>query len=271
MKNIPLPVEQVKAEAFLTSFMDSCSDVIVESQGVFSRNYNDDIVSIDSDDNPGQKLTIQLSRDGLFHILPESLFFTENKLREIGKKGNTEKFKQEEERITKEKQKIKSFFQPFDMTYFKLRFELEKQLNQLAANRTQIIVDELFDIYQLNSKNPFIHKTISLIPIISEIRGNKQVLKNILKVLFYPSKVEMFLIKSQNASGQKRTLLKINLLIKKISSKQYTTLKKEIDEFAIFFYEWFLPVDMGIEVKIKDKDERFILGKAMTLDYNTYL
>ena len=271
MKNFPKPVEHIKAEAYLTSFLESCRDVVIEPRGVFSRNYADDIISVEYDEYKN-KLVMQLSRDGTFQILPESLFFVENKLREIGKKGDPEKFKQEEERIRLEKQKIISFFQPFDMTYFKLRFELEKILNSMSTNRIPIILDELFSVYDLNTENPLIRKIIPLIPIASEIRGNKSLLKDVLHILFYPAEAEMFLLKRRNKkTGIKKNVLKINVYIEKLSAKEFRNLKKQSDELAAFFYEWFLPVDMGYEFKIKDKNERFGLGKAMTLDYNTYL
>ena len=266
MTNIPHPVERIKAETFLASFLDSCTDVNIEPQGVFSRNYNDDIISIDTDDFSGKNPVLKLSRDGVFQILPESLFFVENKLREIGKRGDPEKFKQEEERIRLEKQKIKTFFQPFDSTYFKLRFELEKKLNSMATNRSQIIIDELLDDFGIDTKNALVRKTVPLIPIASEIRGNKNLLKDVLKNLFYPANINILLKRSNHGN-----ILKIYINIENLSAEQFRNLKREAEEFSHFFYEWFLPVDMGYEFKIGDKNKRFILGKAMILDYNTYL
>ena len=266
----PQPIENIKAETYLTSFLKTCKDVVVEPEGVFSRNYTNDMKEVDTDEF-GKKLVLKLSRDSVFHLLPESIFFVENKLREIGKKGDLEKFKAEAERIRLEKRKILAFFQPFDMTYFKLRFELEKKLNSMATNRIPIIIDELFSVFNLNKKNQLIRKMLPLITIASEIRGNKNLLKEALKILFYPANVDMYLLKRRQESGAIRAVMKINVYIEKLSAEQFRTLKKEADEFAEFFYEWFLPVDMGYEFKIKDKNQRFILGKAMTLDYNTYL
>jgi len=295
MKKFPKPIEHIKAETYLTSFLESCRDVIIEPHGVFSRNYADDIISVDNDEF-GNKLVLQLSRDGIFHILPESLFFIENKLRDLGKKGDPEAFKQEEERIRLEKEKIKAFFQPFDLTYFKLKFELEKKLNSLSENRIPIIMEELFSVFDFNGyskdtekhppapfkggddrvkggevRNSMIRKILPVIPIASEIRGNKNLLTDLLHILFYPAEIEMFLLKRRNKAGVRKNVLKINVYIEKLSAKQFRNLKKEGDEFAKFFYEWFLPVDLGYEFKIKDKNEPFGLGKAMTLDYNTYL
>lgn len=269
--NLPQTVENIKAESFLASFLESCSNIMIDPQGVFSRNYNEDIIGIDIDSEAKEKMTIQLSRDGLFHILPEGMFFKENELREIGRKKNTEKFKLEEERINKEKQKIRLFFQPFDTAYFRLRFELEKKLNEIATNRIRILFDELLDVFPVHSENPYIKKVIPLIPVASEIRGNTRILKDILKAVFFPAKIEMQNRVKQKITGTAGRIMKITIHIEKLSAEEFRNLKKEVDVFACFFYEWFLPVDLEYRFKVKDTKEQFILGSPMTLDYNTYL
>ena len=274
MQNIPRPIENIKAEAYLTSFLNTCRDVNIEPQGVFSRNYAEDVISVESDVEMNEKLTLSLSRDSLFHILPEGLFFVEYKLRELGKKNDPEKFKLEEERIQKEKKRIRLFFQPFDTTYFRLRFELEKKVNGLAENRTQFILNKLFDAFSFEKEdkdNSLIRKILPLLLFAPEIRGNKHLLKDVLKGVFFPAKVDLFVLKKRQPSGLSETVMKVNVYIKKLSSKQFKDLKKEADVFALFFQEWFVPVDNRLEFKIKDNSERFILGKALTLDYNTYL
>lgn len=269
--NLPRPVENIKAESFLASFLESCSVMNIEHLGVFSRNYNEDIIAMDIDDEIKGTINMQLSRDSLFNILPEGLFFVENKLRQIGKENNTGKFKLEEERINKEKQKIRLFFQPFDTAYFKFRFDLEKKLNEIATNRIRILNDKFLDIFSINSENPYIGKIIPLLPVASEIRGNAGILKDVLKAVFFPAKIEIQKTIKRKATGDLENRMKIIIHIEKLSSAQFRNLKKEVDVFAGFFYEWFLPVDATPLFKIKDTKERFILGHSMTLDYNTYL
>jgi len=272
MEHIPRIVEHVKAEAFLTSFLTSCSDVLVEPQGVFSRNYNDDIISFEVSDEIKNKYTLRLSRDSVFHILPEGLFFVENKLRELAKKNDTDKFKQEEERITREKKRICLFFQPFDTVYFRLRFELEQKLNDLTKNRIRVLIDKLFDVFPLQTDNRLIRKIIPLIPFASEIRGNTRLMKDVLKAVFYPTTmIDIFLIKKRKVTGVMGNVLSIIVHIEKLSATQFMNLQMEANVFAPFFYEWFIPVDLDYQLKIKDTREPFVLGKAMTLDYNTYL
>ena len=271
MSDLLLSFENIKAEAFLASLKDSISEMGLEFQGVFTRNYLNDISDCDVytafDKN---KFDFWLSRDGLFHILPEGLFFDEDLLRKIDREKNKEKFKATSEKIQKEKEKIRLFFHPFDKTYFVLRFELEKKLNEIANNKTQLLINELFDIYKINSDNQLVNRIKPLLLIASEIRGNRMIMGDILKSLFFPAKVDVRIADKFISSGNSRKCFKVTIHIEKLSNKKYRSIKKDLDVFVQFFYEWFLPADMGYEFKLKDIKETFVLGKDLTLDYNTY-
>ena len=267
-----LNLDNIKAESFLTSTMESLEDTILEFQGVFSRNYYNDIIGLEQEEVIDKSLLyIKLSRDSLFHILPEGLFFRENDLRNVAKENNPEKFKALEEKIRREKQTILTLLYPFDKTYFTLRFELEQKLNELAQNKTSLLIDKLFDIYQIDNKNDLIKKVIPLLPLASEIRSNKMIWRDIFKSIFYPANVVVRIAEKQNDAGIMKQIVKTTLYIEKLTNREFKKLIKDLDVFAAFFYEWFLPVDMGYEFKIKDINEQFVLGGEMTLDYNTQL
>ena len=263
----------IKAESFMTSMLESIEGINLEFQGVFSRNYYNDIFYIDHEKIMDKfQLNIKLSRDSLFHILPEGLFFRENELRKIAKEKNVEKFKALEEQIIREKKKILSFFYPFDKAYFGLRFELERKLNEFAENRTQIWIDKLFNIYGISDvKNNLIRRLLPLLPLASEIRSNRMIWKGILQSIFFPAGVDVRIAAKTNAEGIRRNIVKTTIHIEKLSNEEFISIQKDVETFAHFFYEWFIPVDMGYEFKVKDVKERFVLGKDLTLDYNTQL
>ena len=273
MRDLSQIHENIKAESFLTSVMESVSGANIEFNGVFSRNYFGDIIFFDYERMMDkQMLNIKLSRDSLFHILPEGLFFRENELRKAAKEKNEEKFKALEERIVREKKKVLSFFYPFDKTYFSLRFDLEKQINEFADNRTQIFIDKLFDIYDIDEdNNPLIRRIIPLLPFASEIRSNKMIWRDILKNIFFPASVDVRIAEKRNKRGLIRPIVKATIHIEKLSNEELISIKKAVDPFARFFYEWFIPVDMGCEFKVADVKERFVLGKPLTLGYNTQM
>ena len=271
IKDLSPNLDLIKAESFLTSMMESIEGTNLEFQGVFSRNYYNDIFYIDQEKVLDKfQLNIKLSRDSLFHVLPEGLFFRENELRKAAKEKNIEKFKALEEKIIREKKKILSFFYPFDKAYFGLRFELERKLNEFAENRIQIWIDKLLDIYGLNDvKNNLIRRILPLLPLASEIRSNRMIWKGILQSIFFPAHVDIQIAPKTNTAGIRRNIVKTTIHIEKLSNEEYQSIKKDVDTFARFFYEWFIPVDMGYEFKVKDVKERFVLGKDLTLDYNT--
>ena len=272
IKDLSQNLDNIKAESFLSSMMESVSAVQFEFQGVFSRNYYNDIIYIDQEtDTERDLLNINLSRDSIFHILPEGMFFREDELRKVQKEQNPEKFKAISEKIIREKMKLLAFFYPFDKTYFSLRFELEQILNELAQNKTSLLIDKLFDIYRIDDKNDLIRKIIPLLPLASEIRSNKMIWRDIFKNVFYPADIEMRIVEKQNDAGVMKQIVKTTILIEKLSNAEFKKLTKDVDVFARFFYEWFFPVDMGYAFKIKDKKERFVLGGDLTLDYNTQL
>jgi len=273
IKDLTHNLELIKAEAFLTSLMESIDGINLEFQGVFSRNYYNDIFYMDQEKILDKlMLNIKLSRDSLFHILPEGLFFRENDLRKAAKEKNVEKFKALEEQIIREKQIILSFFYPFDKTYFGLKFDLEQKLNECSENRTQIWIDKLLNVFGLNEvKNNLIRRIIPLLPLASEIRSNKLIWRDIIKSIFFPANVEVRITEKLSPTGIKRNIVKTTIHIEKLTNEEFLSIKKEIDPFAHFFYEWFLPADMGYEFKVKDKKERFVFGKDLTLDYNTQL
>jgi hypothetical protein len=96
-------------------------------------------------------------------------------------------------------------------------------------------------------------------------------MREVLQGVFFPSHVEMFMKKKRNTANNIVNRLIITIYIEKLTSAQFRNLIKEAEAFILFFYEWFLPVDLDYELKIKDKKERFVLGKTMTLDYNTHI
>ena len=273
LKDLSHHLDTVKAESFLTSLMESIAGTNLEFQGVFSRNYYNDIISLDQEKIMDKYLlNIRLSRDSLFHILPEGLFFRENELRKVAKEKNEEKFKALEEKIIREKRKLLSFFYPFDKTYFSLRFDLERKLNEFSGNSTQALIDKLFSIYGLDAEtNPLIRRTIPLVPLASEIRSNRVIWRDILKSLFFPASVGVRIAEKTSEEGIRRNIVKATIHIEKLSNEEFLSIKKYVDSFARFFYEWFIPADMGYEFKVKDVKERFVLGKGLTLDYNTQL
>jgi hypothetical protein len=95
--------------------------------------------------------------------------------------------------------------------------------------------------------------------------------RDILKNVFFPANVGVRISQKTNAAGIRRGFVRVTIHIEKLSNQEFKRIRKDVEPFALFFREWFIPADMGCEFKIKDLKEPFVLGGAMTLDYNTQI
>lgn len=247
-----IDTEDIKAETIVSRL--DIPQFVVRNKGIFYRNYSDDLVSIKEENNFP---LIELSRDGIFQLLPEGLFFKENRL----KINDKHVLDQENEKVREEKEKIELFFRPFETKYFQLSLELESRLNEVAEKKNHIASDYLFEGVRLDTQNPYIRSMLPLLPYVSELKGNLDLLRDLLQIIF-SAKVEfrknglsLFLI------VHKRELLK----------DKYFSMDDELKHFFEFFTEWFLPVEVDFDFRIKDYEEKFTLGSSLLLDYNTHL
>ena len=237
----------IRAETILS--LEDLPDFSVqtkENSGTFYRNYSSDLIEYDSDNN-----TITLSRDSTYHFLPEGLFFKEDELK------NGKNFKETSDKIKEKKREICNFFQPFDTEYFKLSSALEKQINKLSEKGNNILLDLFFD------KTVETQCIASLLPQINQIKGNEYLIITILKTILKIKKIELI---------EMDCCTKYFIIhIPNLSKEEYTQKTQQVSGIFEILKEYFLPFDINYDFKIKDREQRFILGKNLILDYNTNL
>lgn len=97
----------------------SDEDVVFQNNGVFFRKYSKDVMNVSQDVHDGDVLNIDLSRDGFYHILPESI--THNyRSRDYNNDPVTE-FKLRK----KEEKEAKHFYSPLENEFFRMRHAAE--------------------------------------------------------------------------------------------------------------------------------------------------
>jgi hypothetical protein len=248
--------KEIKAET-LIALRDDVQDFSVRMKGVFFRNYSEDLMA--EPDNGNEEQIFELSRDGIFHLLPEGLFFEENQLRD--NQADNRDFKNKYNILKEEKKKIDLFFQPFDTEYFKLNLVLEKEINAVSEKGNELFSDLFFDIFEPDSDNEYVQKLKILLPFVSELRGNYGLLNDILKNILSLTKIDIITLKPffQRFIFHKEGLTK----------EEYIAFKKQMSVFFAVFKTWFLPFEIEYDYKIKDRKQRFCLGESLILDYNT--
>ena len=240
-------LQEIKAETFLS--LENLSDFSVqtkESSGTFYRNYSPDLIKYDRNSN-----TVTLSRDGIYNLLPEELFFEEDELK------NSKSFKETTEKRKEKKKQINCFFQPFDTEYFKLSFTLEKQINTLSQKSNSVLLD-LFLGPVVEADVLFLQ---SLLPHISQIKGNDYLIIDILKMMLKSPKIEL-----KEADNDCKCFI---IHIPNLSKEKYIQKIQQICGIFEILREYFLPFNTNYDFKIKDRQQKFVLGENLILDYNT--
>ena len=225
-------LRELKAESLLA--LSDMQDAVVKMKGIFYRNYSSDLMS-----HPTDSEKIELSRDSIFHLLREGLFFDEDDIKD-------------KDKFEEKKEKRELFFLPFDSEYFNLSLKLEKEINDICEK----------DLLNL-PRSPYFPNLTCLAGV---IRGNEPLIIDILKTIINAPKIE--LIKNNHSEFIKKTFI---IHIPKLSTEQYAQKKLQISKIFEIFKEYFLPFDIEYDFKIKDRQQKFILHENLILDYNINL
>jgi len=246
-------VQEIRAETLLSlEDLHGFSVQTKENSGTFYRNYSSDLIEYDSSSN-----TITLSRDGIYNVLPEGLFFEEDELK------SRKNFEKSREKIKEKKRDISHFFQPFDTEYFNLSLALEKQINNISEKGNTILLDLFFDNDNIGAAAKTWSAASLLLPQIGQIKGNEYAIGNILKTILDAKKVELI----ETDCNTKRFIIHIPNL----SKEEYFEKTQQVSGIFTILEEYFLPFDIAYDFKIKDRTQKFIVGENLILDYNTNL
>ena len=221
----------------------------------FSRNYSGDLKSVNLDTK-----TVTLTRNGIYDILPEKMFFDVNELRF----RESRDFALKVSEIYEEEKNIKDYFQPFDSYFFNQSLRLHKVVGHIADHRTALLLRTLFDYDIEAEENPYIRMLAPLLLRVAEMRSDLGVLSNVLSEIL-DCDVHCNVIHQDEVQFvvEKRNL----------TSKEYKTFMKNLKPLFDFVCYWFLPMNMDCTYKVKDYGQRFILSdeRPLTLDYNTQI
>ena len=157
----------IKAESVIEDLIISGFDpgiIFLEFKTSHNKNWDHDIISCTS---TGNDLVFELSRDGLYHTLPEYLFIIKQENSEYDKKTLNELNK-------KQVKNANTFFHSIDYELFSQRIELEKQENCLRAAMTYNTLDDLSEFWKIDRRLgiKICTKFCKLMPLIYKVVGN---------------------------------------------------------------------------------------------------
>ena len=258
-----IPIGDLRAETWLNLHFPDDFPVRVSTKGIFYGNYSEDLLEVDTSSYEANR--VSLSRDGLFHLLPEALFVDENHLRDPKTKHKP---------FTPEKEHILNFFVPFDTEYFQIMLGFDKRVHEMEAGLVDMLVKYLYDVDIQEIQNPMIRETIPFLLQASEIRGDFWLISRLMTAITgFRTEIQPVsrCLTPLSDCGSEQSVIRVVFHIPELSNSEYALKYAEFEEFVDFMAEWFFPAELPFEYAIKEEGHPFVLDGSLTLDYNTYL
>lgn len=261
-------------------------DIVLQTKGVFFRKFSKDFMNVSTDANDSDILNIDISRDGFYDILPESI--THNYRNRDQRNDASQEFKIRK----KEEKEARHFYNPLENELFRFRHEIEKyEADFFSKISTNGIADIIRMILGVEENIPDI-LTVKMFYALMKQKGNagqsiddiSQVLEKILgeKVSFTSRNIqlenghdveadsgEMIMgITTTLQSNQEIFLKKYNFNIGPL--KNPDNLPNYFDEqvlqnFLNTFFNLFLPfqVQYSFEIQLNSEDELFAMDDTI--------
>lgn len=226
----------------------------VESKGTFYRNYNQDTMDVDLQQN-----SVQVARDGLMRLLPEYIFTNDKSRLE-------ETREQEQWRLML----VNAAFMPFDSFAFRYNLKLEHETSTVLREGWDYMLNNVFGYFQTDTAH---REVAGILPLIRNRKGDLQFIQALLATLF---QCKVVMDKSHRYSHSESTrrwipMVRYELLIPDLTVENYREQYKKLQHLKDFVQEWLMPFDVKLEIAIKHHGCDQMPGENLILDYNSEL
>ena len=163
--------QELSAELLIETYFPDVKEWKASYGSFFSRNYTGDLKSV----NPNMN-SLSLSRNGIYDILPEKMFFDVEELR----------FKESRElasrisEIYEEEKNIKDYFMPFDSFFFNQSLRLHKVSSHIVDHEVEILLKLYYDYDIEAEENKYVRQLAPSLLHVVELRSNLDALANML-------------------------------------------------------------------------------------------
>jgi len=291
--------ENLKAEVLVAEIQEnseaSITDFVISNKGTFSRAYRRDIIDVDEVLHE-DKLTLNLSRNSLYDVLPEGLFHEPH----VNKAGDS--YSNRRKVVKQEEQDARLFFAPLESEFFYQRLNLEQHERAILNDFYNLKDDFLVNFWNLDINIPknYMLKLIKILPHSYKITGNLELtrlcLEKILgeQVAFKRKYIEKISaeIDTDKVQSNDGFQLGVNTILDGDSYAVYSPVlevtigpllqnkvptyleKNGVSKFIETFYDYFLPMELETKTVITVKKEvGFVLDETLhpMMGISTYL
>lgn len=247
-------INEIKAEFLLTQLYPELDDTwVARHKGTFYRNYSADIMKM----YPDEKL-VELSRDGLLHILPDNFINDDDELKGSDREWRYEKLK-------KRLHLLDEAFLPLDTIHFRQRIQIERAVAPILMMKLEYILKKYFNYDITEEKNEYVRQVAVLLPYVSTLRGDIALIRNIIaKVTGYDTLMTVSDYSEENTLRYSIPLVTYIVNLDGLSSEKYEEFMNKIQPLMNFLYEHFMPFDMMARIVTQGKNDNEII-----LEYNS--
>lgn len=270
----------------------------ISFMGSHKRNAYEDILAVSQDN---ETITIELSRQGLYDILPEALFHPIDRFDDIPSNEYKERFAEEAEQQRTEETNARTYFSLYDQFIFDLSSAVaEVKQEEYGDNRvlSEIICDSFTDEYKANR---FISRIREFTPGCKSIRGDISKLTLILRKIMadeglrlipsnthktftdiYPRYCCRFLQEDDmpddvylgNTFEENVMCYDVRYWNDEYCNESFPDFINEIKVFEDFLNDYFMGIGTSIHFNISTQTSPVVLSDELShnyLDYNTNL
>lgn len=275
----------INADVIVADLIESGLDfekISVKHDGLFKRNFSKDISDVYYD-MVNELLTLHISHDSLYDILPDGLFH------DIFSDFDPENRKLEFEKLKTEEKNARKFFLPFDYEFFIQYVKLELTLRKYFNNPEKFVHRLL--MFEKNLAEEYAIKLSSYLLFVDKIIGNPELtalsLADILgqevkySACYSNDNISQNNNKIKNLHLEKGDILGDNYICgntilegrdvwefsivlsdDKAIKKYIEQEKNQINNVLKVFYEYFIPIEVEVKTNfICDEATPFIIGK----------
>jgi hypothetical protein len=287
---------EIIANELIKSEQISPDGITVSNQGQFSRAYRRDILGVTIQDNNYDKneyLSLLLSRDSLYDVLPEGFVHS---LNENGTEKSVGRMIKEHKHQKKQEAEARVFFAPFEDEIFNYRTKIESVerdfLYKLNGSKP---LDFFYDFWGLSQDYPavLVSKFIQILPYAYQIVGDAELACHCLASII-EEKVRFTTMSSKEYSDQSQEInlgenrlgvdficgnnymdysMNVTIEIGPITNASFESYihNGEVKLFIDCFYEHFFPLEVEIKtiLLMDEQTETFNFSKQPVLGYTT--
>lgn len=184
-----LASHEARMEPLLAELLEqkklSFDDFVLTSLGTFSRGYLKDIIDCTIKKYNNQEyLSIGLSREGLYDMLPKAIFHAQEK---SSPTQSTERYITDNSRREQEReQEAKNFFLPIEQEFYRLKINIEQEERRLIQGFLNPLQNTLFKRFWQDAtaiEEEYKDILLYLLPLTHKIAGNDETLADCLSTL----------------------------------------------------------------------------------------